>query len=60
MEAPIDMRILSTADIENSINSEAKSFGAIRIATIQRSSLSVTPFCAVWIFSLKANFYSIL
>lgn len=53
------MRILSTAAIENSINSEAKSFGAIRIATIQRSSLSVTPFCAVWIFSLKANFYSI-
>lgn len=60
MEVPIDMRILSTADIENSINSEAKSFGAIRIAMIQRSSLSVTPFCAVWIFSLKANFYSIL
>ena len=59
MKAPIGMKILHTVAIENSINWEAKSFGAIRIATIQRSSLSATPFCAVWIFSLKANFYSI-
>ena len=57
MEVPIDTRIPSTADIANSINSEAKSSGATRIAMIQRSFLSATPFCTVSISSLKANFY---